>query len=72
MRIAMAHFPHQKTLESFNFKFQLSIDAKQIRELATGCHIQSGEQLAVARSDRHRQVPSRDRARYQGLRARGC
>ncbi len=36
MRIAMAHFPFQKTLESFDFKFQPSIDAKQIRELASG------------------------------------
>lgn len=36
MRIAMARFPFQKTLESFDFKFQPSIDPKQIRELTTG------------------------------------
>ena len=35
MRIAMARFPFQKTLESFDFKFQPSIDPKLIRELAT-------------------------------------
>lgn len=31
MRIAMARFPFQKTLESFDFKFQPSIDPKLIR-----------------------------------------
>jgi DNA replication protein DnaC len=45
MRIAMARFPYQKTLESFDFKFQPSIDPKQIRELATGRYIQSGDNL---------------------------
>jgi DNA replication protein DnaC len=35
MRIAMAHFPFVKTLESFDFKFQPSLDAKVVRELAT-------------------------------------
>lgn len=36
MRIAMARFPFHKTLETFDFKFQPSIDPKIIRELATG------------------------------------
>ena len=45
MRIAMARFPFQKTLESFEFKFQPSIDPKLIRELATGRYIQSGDNL---------------------------
>jgi hypothetical protein len=36
MRIAMARFSFHKTLESFDFKFQPSIDAKLSRELATG------------------------------------
>jgi DNA replication protein DnaC len=36
MRIAMARFPFQKTLESFDFKFQPSIDPKLVRELAAG------------------------------------
>ena len=45
MRIAMARFPFQKTLETFEFKFQPSIDPKLIRELATGRYIQSGDNL---------------------------
>ena len=31
MRVAMARFPFQKTLESFDFKFQPSIDPKLVR-----------------------------------------
>ena len=38
MRTAMARFPFHKTLETFDFKFQPSIDAKVIRELATTLH----------------------------------
>ncbi len=45
MRIAMARFPFQKTLESFDFKFQPSIDPKQIRELASGRYMQSGDNV---------------------------
>src|ERR1700739_3448838 len=47
MRIAMARFPFQKPLESFDFKFQPSIDPKQIRELATGRYIQNGDNLLL-------------------------
>jgi DNA replication protein DnaC len=47
MRIAMARFPYQKTLESFDFKFQPSIDPKQLRELATGRYIHSGDNLLL-------------------------
>jgi DNA replication protein DnaC len=36
MRIAMARFPFQKTLEGFDWKFQPSIEPKIIKELATG------------------------------------
>src|SRR5271157_5105079 len=43
MRIAMARFPYQKTLESFDFKFQPSLDPKQLRELATGRYIQGAK-----------------------------
>ena len=35
MKTSMARFPFHKSLESFDFKFQPSIDAKVIRELAT-------------------------------------
>ena len=45
MRIAMARFPFHKTLESFDFKFQPSIDAKLIRELATGRYMHSGDNV---------------------------
>ena len=36
MKTSMARFPFHKTLDSFDFKFQPSIDPKVIRELATG------------------------------------
>ena len=35
MKTSMARFPFHKTLESFDFKFQPSIDPKVVRELAT-------------------------------------
>ena len=35
MRITMARFPFQKTLESFDFKFQPSIDVKLLRDAQT-------------------------------------
>src|SRR5580704_7160304 len=47
MRIAMARFPFQKTLESFDFKFQPSIDPKLVRELATGRYIHSGDNVLL-------------------------
>lgn len=43
MRLAMARFPFQKTLETFDFKFQPSIDVKLLRELATGRYLHEGE-----------------------------
>lgn len=47
MRLAMARFPFQKPLESFEFKFQPSIDAKVIRELATGRYLAHGENILL-------------------------
>ena len=47
MRITMARFPFQKTLESFDFKFQPSIDVKLIRELATGRYMHSGDNVLL-------------------------
>lgn len=47
MRLAMARFPFQKTLEHFDFKFQPSIDAKVIRELATGRYLEHGENVLL-------------------------
>jgi DNA replication protein DnaC len=47
MRIAMARFPFQKTLDSFDFKFQPSIDPKLVRELATGRYIEGGDNVLL-------------------------
>jgi DNA replication protein DnaC len=47
MRIAMAHFPFVKTLESFDFKFQPSLDAKVVRELATGRFVGNADNVLL-------------------------
>ena len=47
MRLAMARFPFQKTLESFDFKFQPSIDVKVMRELATGRYLDHGDNILL-------------------------
>jgi DNA replication protein DnaC len=47
MKTTMARFPFQKTLESFDFKFQPSIDAKVIRELATGRFIADADNVLL-------------------------
>lgn len=47
MGIQIAHFPVAKTLEEFDFKFQPSIDAKLVRELATGRFIASAENVLL-------------------------
>jgi DNA replication protein DnaC len=47
MRITMARFPFQKTLESFDFKFQPSIDVKLMRELAGGRYMASGDNVLL-------------------------
>jgi DNA replication protein DnaC len=47
MRITMARFPFHKTLESFDFKFQPSIDIKLMRELAGGRYMDNGDNLLL-------------------------
>jgi DNA replication protein DnaC len=47
MRLTMARFPFQKTLESFDFKFQPSIDVKLMRELAGGRYMDSGDNVLL-------------------------
>jgi len=47
MRISMAHFPFDKSLDSFDFKFQPSIDPKLIRELATCRFITNAENVLL-------------------------
>jgi len=43
----MARFPFHKTLESFDFKFQPSIDPKLIRKLATGRYMHGGDNVLL-------------------------
>jgi DNA replication protein DnaC len=47
MGIQIAHFPAAKTLDDFEFKFQPSVDAKLVRELATGRFVAHGENLLL-------------------------
>jgi DNA replication protein DnaC len=47
MLVAMARFPFQKTLESFDYKFQPSLDPKLIKELSTCRFIANGENLLL-------------------------
>lgn len=47
MRIRMARFPFEKTLESFDFKFQPSLDPKIVRELATCRYIANAENVLL-------------------------
>ena len=47
MRVSMARFPFQKSLDAFDFKFQPSIDPKVIRELATGRYLESGDNVLL-------------------------
>lgn len=49
MGIQIAHFPAVKTLEEFEFEFQPSIDAKLVRELATGRFIAGAENVLMFR-----------------------
>jgi DNA replication protein DnaC len=47
MRTAMARFPFVKPLETFDFSYQPSIDAKQVHQLAS-CHfIEHGDNVIV-------------------------
>lgn len=34
-RVRLAHFPYQRTMEQFDFRFQPSIDERQMKELAS-------------------------------------
>ena len=47
MGIQIAHFPAVKTLEEFDFKFQPSVDARLITELATGRYIAQAENVLL-------------------------
>ena len=47
MGIQIAHFPAVKTLEEFDFKAQPSLDARLVRELATGRDIAEAENILI-------------------------
>src|SRR5919199_4701276 len=47
MRTVMARFPYRKTLESFEFGFQPSVDRKKLQELASGRYIEHGENVVL-------------------------
>ena len=66
MRTAMIRFPFVKTLESFDFAFQPSIDKKKIEELATCRYIANGENVILPGPPGGRQDPSGRRPGHQG------
>lgn len=72
MRLAMARFPFQKTLEHFDCKFQPSIDPTVIRELATGRYLTQGENMRLLGppgvGKTHRAVAWGSKACEQGVR----
>ena len=45
MRTVMVRFPYRKTLESFDFSFQPSVDRKKLQELATCRFIEHGDNV---------------------------
>lgn len=47
MGLNIARFPYRKTLEEFDFKFQPSLDPRQVQELATCRFIPSGENVLL-------------------------
>ncbi len=47
MGMQIAHFPCVKTMDDFNFSFQPTIDAKQLRELAMGRFVELHENVLV-------------------------
>jgi len=47
MRVSMARFPFQKTLETFDWKFQPSVEPRIIKDLATGRFISDGENVLL-------------------------
>jgi DNA replication protein DnaC len=47
MGIQIAHFPAVKLLEEFDFKAQPSVDARLVRELATGRYIEQAENILI-------------------------
>jgi DNA replication protein DnaC len=74
MRTSLARFPFVKSLETFDFAYQPSLDKKQIQTLAS-CHfIEHGENIVILGPPGVGKKPSRrwawsqsDRARLSGV-----
>lgn len=49
MRMQIAHFPCVRTIETFDFSFQPSVDERLIRELSTGNFIANSENVLIFR-----------------------
>lgn len=47
MGMTIAHFPSAKTLETFDFRFQPSVDQKLVKELATARFISQAENVLI-------------------------
>lgn len=47
MGLQIAHFPYVRTLESFDFGFQPTVDKKLVKELSTGRFVVNGENVMV-------------------------
>ncbi|WP_281011362.1 ATP-binding protein [Lichenibacterium minor] len=47
MGTAIAKFPHQRTLEAFDFAAQPSLDPKQVRDLAACRWVANGDALLI-------------------------
>ena len=70
MRTHLARFPFVKSLETFDFSYQPSLDKKQIQTLSS-CHfIEHGENVVLLGPPGRRQDPPGGRPRPQGHRAR--
>src|SRR5260370_27270774 len=62
-RLKAARFPTIKTLDTFDFTARPSVNKMLVTELARCEFIDKRENRATRRQPRHRQVPSRHRAR---------
>jgi DNA replication protein DnaC len=47
MRMSLAKLPYVKTLETFDFSFQPSVDGRQVRELASGRYLDGSENVIL-------------------------
>ena len=47
MRMNLARLPYVKTLETFDFSFQPSVDARQVRDLASGRYLDAAENVVL-------------------------